>query len=103
MVTTRRHGKVFELVIVSGPYYTGRPPVWAAGCDVHNWQSPESSGEDCRVLGTARSRYITLNAPMGYAQYRDVPVEIATQFDRILDSLCWQEWKKVHPAAGESR
>ena len=64
-VMTRRHGKVFELIIISVPYFAGRLLGWAGGCDVHRWHSPESNGEGCRILGTARSRSITSNTPMG--------------------------------------
>ena len=71
-VTTRRHGKVFELIIISVPYIAGRLLGWAGGCDVHRWHSLESNCEDCRILGTARSRSITLNTPMGW----DVAAEL---------------------------
>jgi len=99
-ITKRRHGRAFELLIISGPYFSGSLPGWAGYCAVRYWHSPESHGEDCHISGTAgRSRYITLNAPMGYAQYRDVPAEVATQFDHILDSMCWVEWKRLHPVA----
>lgn len=89
-------GKSAELVISSGPYFSGTMPEWAKGCEVRRWRTPESKGEDCRVERRGRvSRYITLNYPMGFATYRDVPRSAAAVFDRILDSLCWVSWATV--------
>lgn len=91
-VTLRRHGQAFELSIVSGLYFTGKLP---DGCAPRRWVSPESKGEECRAIeGNRRSRYITLNAPMGSAQYENVPEEVASQFDSVLDSLCWEALSK---------
>jgi hypothetical protein len=60
------------------------------------WHSTESKGEDCRVeRGATWSRYLTLNAPMGYATYLDVPPDVAASFDRVLDSLCWRSSQSV--------
>jgi hypothetical protein len=93
-ITARLHGESFDLFLTSGPYYSGKLPDWARGCDLHGWRSPDWKGEDCRIIGTTgRSRYVTLNTPMGYAEYRDVPPKVAARFDRILDSLCWNEWR----------
>jgi hypothetical protein len=96
IITTRLRGESFELVVVSGPYFPGRFPNWAGNCVVHRWHSPESNGQDCTISGTHnRSRYITLNAPMGYAHYQNAPFEVAGRFDRILDSLCWLDWQSA--------
>lgn len=93
-ITKGRRARRYELLITSGPYFPGRLPEWAQKCDVRRWRSPDWKGEDCRLAGVkSASRYITLNAPMGYAVYEDVPSEIAARFDRILDSLCWQAWR----------
>src|SRR6267142_7020818 len=93
-ITARLQGKSSDLYITSGPYYTGKLPDWTRGCDLHGWRSPDWKGEDCRIKGiSSRSRYVTLNAPMGSAEYWDVPPKIAARFDRILDSLCWNELK----------
>jgi hypothetical protein len=91
-ITARLQGKSYDLFITSGPYYSGKLPDWAPTAICAAWRSPEWKGEDCRIMEvTNRSRYVTLNTPMGSAEYRDVPPKIATRFDRILDSLCWNE------------
>jgi len=95
-IRTKMHGEYFELTITSGPYFSGKLPDWAAGCELSRWHAPEFNGDDCRVQrGATRSRYLTLNAPMGYAFYRDVPPEVSLRFDRLLDSLCWQGWRSA--------
>jgi hypothetical protein len=95
-MTVRLHGQPFELFVTSGLYFPGRLPDWASGCDLRRWYSPESKGEDCRIERVAaRSRYVTLNAPMGYAVYKDVPPDIAARFDRMLDSLCWRSFQSA--------
>ena len=97
-IKVRLHGRSYELLVASGPYFPGRLPEWTNGCNVRHWHNPESRGEDCRLETAATaSRYITLNAPMGYAVYRDVPAEVAARFDLVLDSLCWSDW---HSAVG---
>ena len=94
-VTAHLHGESFELFVVSGPYFSGKLPDRGRRCDLRKWHSPEWKGEDCRVIESAgRSRYVTLNTPMGYAEYRDAPPEVAIRFDRILDSLCWASLAK---------
>jgi hypothetical protein len=91
-IAVRRHGGAFELLIVTGPYFPGTLPEWTNGCAGRHWYSPESKGDDCRTaIGSAVSRYVTLNAPTGFGVYRDVPADVAASLDRVLDSLCWSD------------
>jgi hypothetical protein len=89
-LTIRNEGRSYELYFVSGPYFTGRDPSqgglkWSA----RPWTCGEFRGEDYRLNSEdKRSRYITLNDPVGYAVYRDLPEKTALRFDKILDSLC---------------
>jgi hypothetical protein len=68
------------------------PPDWfpggAAGqSSVRDWQCPEGSGRDFRLTRDGRYwRMITF--PLGSAEYSGVSATSATQFDRVLDSLC---------------
>jgi hypothetical protein len=90
VVTARFQGQSFELIVVSGPYFPGK--VYWPDCTLGLWHSPDYKGEDCHVAqDDTKSRYITLNAPMGFAYYRDVPPKVAARFDLVLDSLCWRE------------
>jgi len=80
------------------PYFPGAIPIWMNGCDSRKWHIPNAEGEDCRTTAeSGRSRYLTLNLPMGYAFYRDVAPDVAAKFDRIIDSMCWAEWNKTQP------
>lgn len=95
-ITKRVRGKNYELLVTSGPHFSGRLPAWARACATRLWVTPEGNGEDarCRKPGGARSRYITLNLPVGYAVYKDVPESAAAVFDRVLDSMCWNpDWR----------
>ena len=95
-ITARLHSQSFDMKVTSGPYFPGKVPSWANGCDLSRWHTPESRGEDCHLVrGDVHSRYMTLNTPMGYAQYKDVPREVAVRFDRLLDSLCWGDLNSV--------
>jgi hypothetical protein len=52
-----------------------------------NWRCSEGNGRDLRLDRNGRYwRMITL--PLGYAEYSDVPANIAVQFDKVIDSLC---------------
>ncbi len=93
VITVRHNGQGYHLNFVSGPYFTGKDP---SGADPRwssrPWTCKDLRGEDFRIQqGPRLSRYITLNALMGYATYRDVPPPVATRFDRVLDSLCCDE------------
>lgn len=89
-ITVRHSGQKYHLYFVSGPYFTGKDPSggdprWSS----RPWICKDLRGEDFRVQqGSRLSRYITLNALMGYATYRDVPKAVATRLDGVLDSLC---------------
>lgn len=89
-VSFKWKGQRHTLYIVSGPYFTGRGPRdWDPFWSVRHWQCADFKGEDYRVnRGGRHARYVTLNAPMGYATYKDLPAEVASRFDRVLDSLC---------------
>ncbi len=89
-------GELVELRVTSGLYFPGKLPEWAQGCEARQWKGGGFDGVDCTVTaaaGGARSRYITLNVPMSYAEYMNAPTRSATAFDRVLDSMCW----KPHP------
>jgi hypothetical protein len=80
-------------MITSGPYFPGRGPDWGSGWITRNWRCPEVTAKDYQLRENGlHSRYITLNAPMGYAYYKQVPAVIAARFDSVLDSLCWREF-----------
>jgi hypothetical protein len=94
--TNKQH---HTLYIVSGLYYPGKDP---RGTDsrwvVRQWRCPELKIDDYRLNDSGRrTRYITLNAPMGYATYKDLPNNVADRFDQVLDSLCCGECKICQP------
>jgi hypothetical protein len=93
-IKVRRHGIDFELRIVSGLYFPGGRPDWGSGWNVRRWRCPEMGGEDYySIQDRLHSRYVTLNVPMGYAYYKDAPANVASQFDAVLDSLCWSKFR----------
>jgi len=95
-IAAKARDEYFELIITSDQFFSGKLPDWAGGCELSRWHAPELQGEDCRIQrSVTRSRYMTLNTPMGYAFYRDVPPEVASRFDRLLDSLCWRDWRSA--------
>ena len=84
------------LRIASGPYWTGKKPAWAG--TARRWEAGGFKGEDFRLAQNGRhSRYVTLNAPMGFTEYKDVPAPAAAKFDAILDSLCHTPPKSALP------
>ena len=92
--SSRANGRRHELYIVWGPYFTGRDPRdgdtrWS----VRPWRCGDNlKGEDYRLAeGAMHTRYVTLNALMGYAKYERVSAQAAARFDKILDSLCCGE------------
>ena len=88
-----------SLLITSGPYFTGKAPGGGrAGWLFRPWKCDDWKGEDFqRVTSAGKSRYLTLNMIMGYAQYSNTPPNIAATFDRILDSFCCRGCAKCPP------
>jgi hypothetical protein len=95
VITLSRRRETGKLIVFSdlNPSGNRNPPSdWlpTAGTlhsKVHGWRCPEGDGRDLRIERDGRYwRMITF--PFGYAEYGDVPASIATQFDRVLDSLC---------------
>lgn len=89
----RHRGRPYVLLLVFGPYFTGRDPSggnrsWSSRV----WQRGNLSGVDYVLRrDSTTTRYVTLNAMMGFAEYREAPPEVARRFDRILDSMCCGE------------
>ena|ERR1051325_8363790 len=86
-VSFSKKGQHYTLYIVSGPYFPGKDP---RGTDsrwsVRQWRCPDLKLDDYRLRNSdLRTRYITLNAPMGYATYKDIPKDVADRFDQVLD------------------
>lgn len=94
LITIKKRGKRHALEIVLGPHNSGKDPRkgdtrWM----VSRWRCTGSlSGEDYRLVADGLyTRYVTLNAIVGFARYDAVPPEVATRFDKILDTLCCGE------------
>jgi len=92
LVKARR--KRHELYIVMGAYFTGKEIGRAyTRWTVSKWRCSGSlKGEDYRLtVDRLQTRYVTLNALMGYVRYDGVPPEVAARLDKILDTLCCGE------------
>jgi len=88
-------GETGELIILSGVGPSGfrKPPEAGGHSTVYAWRCSEGDGRDLRIERDGRCwRMITF--PLGYAEYGDVPANIATRFDRVLDSLCCRPIKR---------
>jgi hypothetical protein len=87
------------LYVISGLYFSGRKPTWATECASIRWVDQESSDFDCHLVANGRaSRYISLNLPMGFASYENIPVNAAVKFNQVLDSLCWTRPVQTAPS-----
>ena len=96
-ITAQTHGETSQLLIFTanmtwGPVQTSPDsfgPSDAPTGTVRQWHSSEDEGRDFRMKRNGRS-WRLLTFFKGYAEYEDVPLKAAANFDRILDSLCCQ-------------
>jgi hypothetical protein len=95
VITFSRRGVTSKLTVRSRTNPSGYRksiPDWfpaeAAGhTSVRAWRCSEGTGRDLRLDRDGRYwRFMTF--PLGWAEYGDVPADIAAQFDRVFDSLC---------------
>jgi len=95
VMTISSRGETGKLIIVSSTNPFGNrsiPPDWFPSgapphSTVHTWRCSEGSGRDLHLDRDGRYwRLIVF--PLGYAEYGNVPANIAARFDRVLDSLC---------------
>jgi hypothetical protein len=67
-----------------------KPPILppdAVPISVKDWRCDKDTAHDVVVERQGgRSRLVTF--PFGYALYRDLPMSLASRFDRVLDSIC---------------
>ena len=95
IITISRGGETRKLIIFSSMNPSGNrsiPSDWfPAGATghptVHAWRCSEGDGRDLRIERDGR-HWRMIAFPFGYAEYGDVSPNIATRFDRVLDSLC---------------
>src|ERR1700680_3559132 len=94
VITSSHRGETGKLIVFSSTNPSGSrkvaPDRLPAEANVHStvraWRCSEGEGRDLRIDRAGRYwRMITF--PLGYAEYGDVPTNIAAQFDRVLDSL----------------
>lgn len=83
--------RIFTANPTWGPVKPG-PDDWPADAarralSVRSWQCSEAAGHDFRFTRNGRE-WRMLGFPFGYAEYQNVPPNIARKFDRVLDSLC---------------
>jgi hypothetical protein len=94
VVTFSRRGEIGKLIVrssINPSGYRKSTPIWfpaeAGQSTARNWRCSEGTGRDFRLTRDQRYwRMITF--PLGWAEYSDVPANIAAQFDKVLDSLC---------------
>jgi hypothetical protein len=79
-----------------------RPPFRTTGeFYVSRWQCAEIAGTDYRLVQNGR-RWRMRSLPEGFAEYRNVSVGIAAEFDRVIDSMCCQPLQEPKHKTGNA-